>query len=332
LILYYFLLFKKTQYDQSNSNHCSNHNNQRQSNNNYNRSSYNNNNKHRQYQQNNNYYINQNHHNNNRHYENSNMKKLETQNNINDNVLSATIKSIQLNQVSALLQTTTPKAKTPETPNIQQSSNSSKIQYQAAPFQPPAYHNNSHCKSQNNRNNHQKNGNYHNNNNNNSHQHLNQYNNQANRNIHHLQPNGCMSRNNIQFTTTNFSHHLTQIQQQKNKILIEKYDRKFNLISFILLRKKDEYLRDDKFYLNDQFLYQKVNEFIEKRDIQKLTELFNNEDSFNGQNENDAYLNNETSEEEEEEKEGEIESKDITNQVSTPTTKQSNLHMFYLKI
>ena len=73
--------------------------------------------------------------------------------------------------------------------------------------------------------------------------------------------------------------HQTQLSSQKNKILIEKYDRKYNLISFILLRKKDEYLVDNKYYLNDQSLYQKIDNYIEKKQLKNLKRLFLNEKS-----------------------------------------------------
>ena len=81
----------------------------------------------------------------------------------------------------------------------------------------------------------------------------------------------------------NHQNKQMQLQQQasvqKNKVLLEKYDRKYNLISFILLRKKDEYLIDSKFYLNDQTLYQKIDNFVEKRQLKSLKNLFLNENS-----------------------------------------------------
>ena len=81
----------------------------------------------------------------------------------------------------------------------------------------------------------------------------------------------------------NHQNKQMQLQQQasvqKNKVLLEKYDRKYNLISFILLRKKDEYLIDSKFYLNDQTFYQKIDNFVEKRQLKSLKNLFLNENS-----------------------------------------------------
>jgi hypothetical protein len=103
-------------------------------------------------------------------------------------------------------------------PNVL-NNNNNQVQFQQAPFQPPAYHH------------------YHNhkNNNNNNNNNLN-----------------------------------------KQKVLIEKYHHKFNLISFILLRKKDEYLNDYKYYFNDQSYYQQVDYFIETRNLTKLNDLFLN--------------------------------------------------------
>ena len=79
--------------------------------------------------------------------------------------------------------------------------------------------------------------------------------------------------------SNNRQNQLLQQSQQKNKLLIEKYDRKYNLISFILLRKKDEYLIDNKYYLNDQSLYQKIDNYVEKRQLKSLKSLFLSEKS-----------------------------------------------------
>ena len=46
-----------------------------------------------------------------------------------------------------------------------------------------------------------------------------------------------------------------------------------------MLRKKDEYLIDSKFYLNDQTFYQKIDNFVEKRQLKSLKNLFLNENS-----------------------------------------------------
>jgi len=62
----------------------------------------------------------------------------------------------------------------------------------------------------------------------------------------------------------------------RHKVLIEKYNHKFNLISFILLRKNDEYLNDYKYYFNDQSYYQQVDYYIEHRQLSKLKDLFLN--------------------------------------------------------
>ena len=61
--------------------------------------------------------------------------------------------------------------------------------------------------------------------------------------------------------------------------MIEKYNTKYNLISFILLRKNDEYLADYKYYFNDQSLFQKVDRFIEQRQLDALHEMFHSRET-----------------------------------------------------
>lgn len=61
--------------------------------------------------------------------------------------------------------------------------------------------------------------------------------------------------------------------------MIEKYNTKYNLISFILLRKNDEYLGDYRFYFNDQSLYQKADRFIEQRQLDQLAEMFHSKET-----------------------------------------------------
>ncbi len=56
--------------------------------------------------------------------------------------------------------------------------------------------------------------------------------------------------------------------------MMERYNRKYNLISFILLRKNDEYLSDNRYYLNDQSYYEKVDYLIERRDLVGLVKFF----------------------------------------------------------
>ena len=114
-------------------------------------------------------------------------------------------------------------------------------QYQQAPFQPPSYHQS------------------------------NSYNN-LNKNYVNHQPNQPHNNN-------NHNHHHNN-NSQKNRQLIDKYNRKYNLISFILLRKNDEYLTNFKYYLNDQSLYQQIDLFIENRDLTKLSDLFSKRYNF----------------------------------------------------
>ncbi len=52
----------------------------------------------------------------------------------------------------------------------------------------------------------------------------------------------------------------------------DKYNRKYNLISFILLRKKEEFLNDTM--LNDQILYEQVDTFVSKGDLAGLKQFF----------------------------------------------------------
>jgi ankyrin repeat protein len=62
--------------------------------------------------------------------------------------------------------------------------------------------------------------------------------------------------------------------QKTQEQLVDKYGRKYNLISFILLRKNDEYLTDDKFYLNDQYNFEKVDYLVDKFDFVSLKTLY----------------------------------------------------------
>ena len=49
------------------------------------------------------------------------------------------------------------------------------------------------------------------------------------------------------------------LYHQNSNLTIDKYDRKYNLVSFILLRKYDDFINEEKMYLNDQLLYNLVN-------------------------------------------------------------------------
>lgn len=125
-------------------------------------------------------------------------------------------------------------------------------QFQAAPFQPTSYHQNNSF----NQNINQKNYN----NINNHHNHHNNHHN------HHNQSNVHVPKQ--------FNNSITNQNHKQYKFMIDKYNTKYNLISFILLRKNDEYLADYKYYFNDQSLYQKVDSFIEKRLLEPLKSIF----------------------------------------------------------
>jgi hypothetical protein len=74
--------------------------------------------------------------------------------------------------------------------------------------------------------------------------------------------------NNNAVNNTNNANATTIANNEKH----EKYNRKYNLISFILLRKNDEYLSDTM--LNDQILYERVDGFVAKADLAGLTRFF----------------------------------------------------------
>lgn len=67
-------------------------------------------------------------------------------------------------------------------------------------------------------------------------------------------------------------HHTQQLQQEQHQ-LIQKYNKKFNLISFCLLRKNEEYLNDDNYYLKDDILFKEIKSFIQKQDYEQLSKL-----------------------------------------------------------
>jgi hypothetical protein len=62
-------------------------------------------------------------------------------------------------------------------------------------------------------------------------------------------------------------HHNTNL-------IIDKYNRKYNLISFILLRKYDNFINEEKIYLNDQLLYNLIKNFIQNFDHTSIINLF----------------------------------------------------------
>ena len=76
-----------------------------------------------------------------------------------------------------------------------------------------------------------------------------------------------------------FNNIITNQNHKQYKFMIEKYNTKYNLISFILLRKNDEYLGDYRYYFTDQSLYQKVDRFIEQRQLEPLRELFTSKET-----------------------------------------------------
>lgn len=57
--------------------------------------------------------------------------------------------------------------------------------------------------------------------------------------------------------------------------LAEKYGRKYNLISFFLLRKNDEfYMSDEQVYMHEQYMYERVEFYVEALDLASLMSLF----------------------------------------------------------
>ena len=137
------------------------------------------------------------------------------------------------------------------------------MQFQPAPFQNPAYHNHNHHHPQQQHNTH----NHH------HHHHHNHHHDPRQHSAHPQQTSSHSINKQQQQQQLNLSHNPNNKQ---HKFLIEKYNRKYNLISFILLRKNDEYLADCKYYLNDQSLYQQVDSLIERRQLDQLTKLFSN--------------------------------------------------------
>jgi hypothetical protein len=89
-----------------------------------------------------------------------------------------------------------------------------------------------------------------------------------------MNSNNNKNNNNSQSSLSN--HRVANSNSNKHH-LIEKYDRKYNLISFILLRKSEDYMSDAKFYINDQSFYEKIDTLIEGECIKALRELFLNE-------------------------------------------------------
>ena len=68
-------------------------------------------------------------------------------------------------------------------------------------------------------------------------------------------------------------HHNTNL-------IIDKYNRKFNLISFILLRKYDNFINEEKVYLNDQLLYNLIKNFIQNFDCASIMGLYKQNNSI----------------------------------------------------
>lgn len=66
----------------------------------------------------------------------------------------------------------------------------------------------------------------------------------------------------------------TTSSRSSQEQLADKYGRKYNLISFILLRKNDEYLVNEKFYFNDQYNYERVDYMVDQLDLTSLMSLF----------------------------------------------------------
>lgn len=70
------------------------------------------------------------------------------------------------------------------------------------------------------------------------------------------------------------NHHHHQNQPINSANIIEKYNRKYNLISFILLRKFDNLTLNESVYLNDQHLYNIIKEYITNFDYKSIIELY----------------------------------------------------------
>lgn len=79
--------------------------------------------------------------------------------------------------------------------------------------------------------------------------------------------------------TSNNHHSQQQITPTTNRSpqeqLTDKYARKYNMISFILLRKNDEeYLVNESFYMKDQYKYERVDYLVEQLDLTALIDFF----------------------------------------------------------
>jgi hypothetical protein len=61
---------------------------------------------------------------------------------------------------------------------------------------------------------------------------------------------------------------------QNPNVSLDKYDRKYNIVSFILLRKFDDYINEEKIYLNDQLVFNLVKNFIQNLDLNSIVSLF----------------------------------------------------------
>lgn len=74
----------------------------------------------------------------------------------------------------------------------------------------------------------------------------------------------------------NLNHSRQQNHQNSSRNqLIDKYNRNYNLVSFILLRKHDNLFTDEKkVYLNDQLLFNLVKNFIQNLDFNSICSLF----------------------------------------------------------
>jgi hypothetical protein len=76
------------------------------------------------------------------------------------------------------------------------------------------------------------------------------------------------------FHNQQLQQHHQQQQQQQTQHLIEKYNKKFNLISFCLLRKNEEFFNDDNYYLKDDVLFKEIKNYLLKQDYEQLSKLF----------------------------------------------------------
>lgn len=113
------------------------------------------------------------------------------------------------------------------------------------------------------------------------------YNNNRNSNINNNNNNNSTNSSSMNTGSHNRQHHGSHNNHSHSKSMMpthsssnsnlkpsntEKYNHKYNLISFILLRRNDDFSAD--LMLNDQIFYEKVDSFIERADSDGLNKFF----------------------------------------------------------